>query len=160
MNALLTIAVILVLALVVPPHLGNPADPTDVAYIPRPEWYFLPLYQLLKLVPGSMESVVAVGIPSLLGIVLVAMPFVDRRSARNILHRPVALAGLAVVLGGSGLLHFRNNDPRLDVAVHRSAGQPGRLVVFLAMASTAFLTSGMHLGSPLPIRASAANALM
>jgi mono/diheme cytochrome c family protein len=72
--------------------------------VPRPEWYFLPLYQLLTLVPGSLETVVAVGVPSLLLLVLLALPFVDRRSARNLLHRPLALAGLALVLAGSGLL--------------------------------------------------------
>ncbi len=43
--------------------LEAPADPTDNAYVPTPEWYFLPLYQLLKLVPGSLESAVAIGVP-------------------------------------------------------------------------------------------------
>ena len=36
--------------------LEPPADPNDTSYVPRPEWYFLPFFQLLKLVPGSMES--------------------------------------------------------------------------------------------------------
>ena len=102
--AALTIAVVIALALLLPPHLEGPADPTDVRYVPKPEWYFLPLYQLLKLVPGRMESLVAVGVPSALLIVLLALPFFDRNSARNVLRRPVALLGLAVILGGSGLL--------------------------------------------------------
>ena len=102
--AALTIGIIVALAWAAPPTLDGPADPTNVVYVPRPEWYFLPLYQLLKLVPGSLESVVAVGVPTALACVLVTLPFFDRGSARNLLHRPIALASLTVVLGGSGLL--------------------------------------------------------
>lgn len=102
--AALAVGLIVVLAVLLPPRLDGPADPTDVTYVPMPEWYFLPLYQLLKLVPGSLESTVAIGVPTLLMITLVALPFVDRRSTRNLLHRPVALGGLVVVLGGSALL--------------------------------------------------------
>jgi ubiquinol-cytochrome c reductase cytochrome b subunit len=98
------VAVIVLLAATFGAPLEPPADPTDNAYAPRPEWYFLPLYQLLKLVPGSMESLVAVGVPAALVLVLVALPFFDRRSTRNLLHRPIALLSLTVLLGGSGLL--------------------------------------------------------
>jgi quinol-cytochrome oxidoreductase complex cytochrome b subunit/cytochrome c2 len=84
--------------------LEAPADPTDTSYTPRPEWYFLPFFQLLKLVPGSMESAVAVGIPAALFIVLLLLPFFDRRSTRALLHRPVAAFALVGILGGSGLL--------------------------------------------------------
>jgi ubiquinol-cytochrome c reductase cytochrome b subunit len=84
--------------------LEAPADPTDTSYTPRPEWYFLPFFQLLKLVPGSMESAVAVGVPAALFIVLLLLPFFDRRSTRALLHRPVAAFALVGILGGSGLL--------------------------------------------------------
>ena len=102
--ALAVVALIVLLAAAFGAPLEAPADPTDTAYVPRPEWYFLPLYQLLRLVPGSFESVVAVGIPTVLVIVLVALPFFDRGSTRNLLHRPLAAAALAFLLGGSGLL--------------------------------------------------------
>src|SRR6266508_4145658 len=85
------VMVIVVLAATFGAGLEPPADPTDNSYVPRPEWYFLPLYQLLKLVPGSVESLVAVGVPTAVILVLVALPFFDRRSTRNLLHRPVAL---------------------------------------------------------------------
>jgi ubiquinol-cytochrome c reductase cytochrome b subunit len=84
--------------------LEAPADPTDTAYVPRPEWYFLPFFQLLKLVPGSMESAVAVGVPAALFIVLLMLPFFDRRSTRALTHRPMAAFALVGVLGGSGYL--------------------------------------------------------
>jgi mono/diheme cytochrome c family protein len=72
--------------------------------VPRPEWYFLPIYQLLKLVPGSAESLVAVGVPAALFLVMLALPFFDRSSARNLRRRPVALVSLVALLAGSGLL--------------------------------------------------------
>lgn len=98
------VAVIVLLAAVRGAPLESPADPTDTAYVPRPEWYFLPLYQLLKLVPGSLESLVAFGVPAALVCALVALPFFDRRSTRNLLHRPLGLTALVLLLGGSGLL--------------------------------------------------------
>ncbi len=98
------VALIVLLAATFGAPLELPADPTDNSYVPTPEWYFLPLYQLLKLVPGSVESLVAVGVPAVLVLVLVALPFFDRRSTRNLLHRPLALVSLTLLLGGSGLL--------------------------------------------------------
>ena len=58
------VALLVMLAVFSPAPLEAPADPTDTSYVPRPEWYFLPFYQLLKLVPGSLESAVAIGIPA------------------------------------------------------------------------------------------------
>jgi mono/diheme cytochrome c family protein len=84
--------------------LEPPADPTDVAYVPLPEWYFLPFFQLLKLVPGSMEAAVAVGLPGALLLALLLLPFFDRRSIRSLRSRPVAAFSMFALLGGSGLL--------------------------------------------------------
>lgn len=98
------VVIIVLLAATFGARLEPPADPTDTAYIPRPEWYFLPLYQLLRLVPGSFESVVAVGVPSALIVAMLGLPFFDRNSRRNLLHRPAAAAVLVVLLAGSGLL--------------------------------------------------------
>ena len=98
------VLVIVVCALAFGAPLEAPADPTDTAYVPRPEWYFLPIYQLLSLVPGSMESLVAVGLPTALLLTMLALPFFDRGSTRNLLHRPFAMVSLAAILGGSGFL--------------------------------------------------------
>ena len=101
-------AVVVIMLIVLAKFAGSgleaPADPTDTSYAPRPEWYFLPFFQLLKLVPGSMESVVAVGVPAALFIVLLLLPFFDRRSTRALLHRPVAAFALVGILGSSGFL--------------------------------------------------------
>lgn len=122
--ATLVVGLIVLLAYWRGAPLEPPANPTDTSYVPTPEWYFLPLYQLLKLVPGSLESAVAVGVPSLLMLTLIALPLFDRRSTRNLLHRPLAMAGLAVMLGGAGLLlgsALREEGPSAIVA---EAGRP------------------------------------
>ena len=98
------VIVVVLLALTFGAPLELPADPTDMAYQPTPEWYFLPLFQLLKMVPGSMESLVAFGVPSALLLAIFALPFYDRTSTRTLRHRPVAMASLCVILGGSALL--------------------------------------------------------
>jgi ubiquinol-cytochrome c reductase cytochrome b subunit len=92
----LVIAILAVLGTFVGAPLEAPADPTDSSYVPVPEWYFLPFFQLLKLVPGTWESAIAVGLPMALVLVLLLLPFFDKRSVRSITKRPAA----AVILGG------------------------------------------------------------
>lgn len=73
------------------------ADPTDNNYVPRPEWYFLFLFQLLKLFPGKLELVAIVIVP-LVGLVsLFGLPFYDWNPVRHPKQRPVA-TGAGVVL--------------------------------------------------------------
>ena len=121
--ALGVVALIVLLAAAFGAPLEAPADPTDTAYVPRPEWYFLPLYQMLKLVPGSLESFVAFGVPTTLIVVLLALPFFDKGSARNLLKRPLSGVAMAVLLGGCGLLigaAVRGSGPE----VPREVGRP------------------------------------
>ena len=61
--------------------LGSMADPTDTRYTPRPEWYFLFLFQTLKLFPGPLEVLGAVVLPNLAIVALFLVPFFDRGRA-------------------------------------------------------------------------------
>jgi ubiquinol-cytochrome c reductase cytochrome b subunit len=54
------------------------ADPTDTAYIPRPEWYFLFLFQTLKFFKGPLETVGSVVLPGVAVLTLFLIPFIDR----------------------------------------------------------------------------------
>ena len=74
------------------------ADPTDLSYIPRPEWYFLFLFQLLKYFEGPLEIVGTVLLPGLATLALFAVPFMDREKVVPLAKRTYALA--AVLLGG------------------------------------------------------------
>lgn len=98
------ISTLVVLALVtltvfMPKPFNGQADPLDSSFIPKPEWNFLFLYQALKYFPGSLEPIGSVGIPQVLILLLVLLPFVDRGPERNPLKRPVAMAG-GITLAG------------------------------------------------------------
>lgn len=76
------------------------ADPSDTNYTPRPEWYFLFLFQLLKYFPGSLEVIGVVVIPTLVIVLLLVLPFIDRSPKRHFLNRPFAsLSATAIVVG-------------------------------------------------------------
>jgi ubiquinol-cytochrome c reductase cytochrome b subunit len=85
------------------PPLEGPADPTDATYIPRPEWYFLGLFQLLKYFPGKWEVVGAIVLPGVVAAFLALLPWLDRGPARDPRRRPfimvTVLAGLLAVVG-------------------------------------------------------------
>jgi ubiquinol-cytochrome c reductase cytochrome b subunit len=70
------------------------ADPTDTQYVPRPEWYFYFLFELLWLFWGKWVPMATFYIP-LVGIILLfLLPFYDRTPGRSPLRRPLA-SGLA-----------------------------------------------------------------
>ena len=100
--AILILFVILAtMAIFIPVPLEELADPTDASYDPRPEWYFLFLFQLLKYFQGPLEVVGTFVIPTVGFILLLFLPFLDRKEERtSLLKRPVALTVtcLSVVL--------------------------------------------------------------
>jgi ubiquinol-cytochrome c reductase cytochrome b subunit len=71
------------LAALVPAHLDEIANPADASYIPRPEWYFLSLFQMLKYFPGPLEPVATMVIPGVVIGFLFLLPFLDRREGRH-----------------------------------------------------------------------------
>ena len=80
------------------------ADPSDANYIPRPEWYFLFLYEMLKFFPGSLEMVGTFIIPSIAVLVLFLLPLIDRNPNRYFGKRKIAIAVMVlIVLGMFGL---------------------------------------------------------
>jgi len=73
------------------------ADPSDANYVPRPEWYFLSLFQLLKYFPGPLEPVATIVIPGLVVGVLVLLPFLDSGPDRHFYKRPLVTGGFAII---------------------------------------------------------------
>jgi len=88
------------LALLWPAGLGEPANPLVTPPGTKPEWYYLSLFQLLKLVP----EVVGIVVPGIVVAALVALPFIDRSEERNPLHKPVTTTIALVVLGAMTVL--------------------------------------------------------
>lgn len=83
--------------------LSAPADPS-APYDARPEWYFLPLFQLLKYFPGSLEVVAAMGAPLLFLGALALLPFWDRGTSRDPRARLRSLTVFALCLSSLALL--------------------------------------------------------
>ena len=70
--------ILFIMAVVAKVPLERLADPTDTAYIPRPEWYFLFLFQTLKFFKGPLETVGSVVLPGVAVLTLFLIPFIDR----------------------------------------------------------------------------------
>jgi ubiquinol-cytochrome c reductase cytochrome b subunit len=111
----LAFLVVALLAWHCPPEVGELADPTSVNYNPRPDWYFLFLFQALKYFPGRLESVAAVVLPGLAVLILLAVPFFDRRMPQHPLDRPVATGlALSAVVGILALTALGARSPLLN----------------------------------------------
>jgi quinol-cytochrome oxidoreductase complex cytochrome b subunit len=93
-------AILAAMAVAVRVPLGRMADPTDTSFIPRPEWYFLFLFQLLKVFEGPLEIVGSVILPTLAIIALFLVPFIDRGKMTLVRKRTGAIA--LVTLGAIG----------------------------------------------------------
>ncbi len=87
--ALFTVEAVLILATLFPPAVGREID-FSAQYSPRPEWYFLFLYQLTKYFPGRWTFVGAVVLPGFAFSVLLLAPFLDRGKATELRNRKTA----------------------------------------------------------------------
>jgi hypothetical protein len=85
-----------------------PANPGTFNFVPRPDWYFYFLFYLLRVFKWPASVVLGtVGIPTLLLLLLLAMPFIDVRSERRPLRRPVALVASILVVLSMAVLTFK-----------------------------------------------------
>jgi menaquinol-cytochrome c reductase cytochrome b/c subunit len=84
------------------------ADPGTTSFVPRPDWYFYFLFYLLRIFKWPDTVVLGtVGIPTILIIIGLAIPFLDRRMERNPLRRPVAMVTLVLVAISMGVLTYK-----------------------------------------------------
>ena len=89
-------------------HPEAKADPSDSSYIPRPEWYFLFLFEFLKFVPGKIEWVGTTLIPALAVLALFALPFLDKNHLRHWKNRLTGISIMGVVVLGMVGLTIRS----------------------------------------------------
>lgn len=97
-----------------PAPFSGPADPSDAAFSPKPEWNFLFLYQLLKVFKGPLEIVGTVGIPTLIVVLLISVPFIDRKKSDNPMKRMGMMIGGLVFVGfvlGLTIIGFNSHPP-------------------------------------------------
>lgn len=83
------------------------ADPTTTTYVPRPEWYFYFLFELLWLFPGRWTVIATFWIPVLGFLFLLVLPFLDRGPARSPIRRPLASVVATAVFAGILFLTYK-----------------------------------------------------
>jgi menaquinol-cytochrome c reductase cytochrome b/c subunit len=98
--AVIVMVVIMVLSLLFGAELGPKVNPASTTYVPRPDWYFFFLFEVLRVMKNvpKFTPFATLGVPTLCMIMLFLLPIYDRNPERLITRRPIALAaGLATI---------------------------------------------------------------
>jgi menaquinol-cytochrome c reductase cytochrome b/c subunit len=102
--ALLAVAGVIAMAIWQRVEVGEPVNPATTDFIPRPEWYFLFAFELLKIFEGQnalMPVIMATFVvPTVMIVLLIGLPFIDRGPERRIHKRPIAVSTAILVIFG------------------------------------------------------------
>jgi menaquinol-cytochrome c reductase cytochrome b/c subunit len=106
--ACIVMAVIIFLALMFGAELGPKADPTTTTYVPRPDWYFFFLFEVLRVMRNvpKFTPMATIGVPTICMILLFLLPFYDRSPERRIERRPVALCAAIATIAAMAYLTY------------------------------------------------------
>ncbi len=105
--ALIVVVVIIVMAIWLGAEQGPKADPTTTTYVPRPEWYFFFLFELLRVIKGpEFVPIATIGVPTIAMVLLFLLPFYDRNPERNPLKRPIATVAGILTIASMAFLTF------------------------------------------------------
>jgi menaquinol-cytochrome c reductase cytochrome b/c subunit len=106
--ACLVMAAIIGMSLLFGAELGSKANPTTTTYVPRPEWYFFFLFEVLRVIkPPALVPLATIGVPTLAMILLFLLPFYDRGPERRPERRPIATLTGIFVIGAMALLTYQ-----------------------------------------------------
>ena len=101
------------------------ADPGTTNFVPRPDWYFYFLFYLLRIFKWPESVILAtVGIPTILLIILLVLPFVDLRMERRLSRRPVAVVAAVLVVISMGVLTYKGATAKEAIAAEVKAAVP------------------------------------
>jgi menaquinol-cytochrome c reductase cytochrome b/c subunit len=116
--ACVVMACIITLSLVLGAELGSKANPTTTTYVPRPEWYFFFLFEVLRVVkPPSLVPLATIGVPTLGMILLFLLPFYDRGPERRPEKRPIATLTGIFVIAAMALLTYEGANAGSPTAI-------------------------------------------
>jgi menaquinol-cytochrome c reductase cytochrome b/c subunit len=106
--ACVVMLIIILMAIVLGAELGPKADPTTTTYVPRPEWYFFFLFELLRVIkPPLLTPLATIGVPTICMVLLFLLPFYDRNPERRPERRPIAtLAGIFTIIAMAYLTYL------------------------------------------------------
>jgi ubiquinol-cytochrome c reductase cytochrome b subunit/menaquinol-cytochrome c reductase cytochrome b/c subunit len=90
------------------PEIDPPADPGTTSFVPRPDWYFYFLFYLLRIFKWP-ESVFlgTIGVPTIALMLLIGLPFLDRRRERRLSARPVAMVAAVLTILSMAILTWK-----------------------------------------------------
>jgi len=128
--AAIVVLTIAALSIIFGAELGPKADPTTTTYVPRPEWYFFFLFELLRVIkPPELTPLATIGIPTVCMILIVMLPFIDRSPERRPERRPVAMAAGIFTIAAMAYLTYLGaaagspNEIEYKVAPQYEAGK-------------------------------------
>jgi menaquinol-cytochrome c reductase cytochrome b/c subunit len=125
--ACVVMACIITMSLVLGAELGSKANPTTTTYVPRPEWYFFFLFEVLRVVkPPSLVPLATIGVPTLGMILLFLLPFYDRGPERRPERRPIATITGIVVIAAMAFLTYEGANAGSPTAIE--AATPAALI--------------------------------
>lgn len=155
--SLVVLIILVALAYFAGAPLEERANPSDSSYTPRPEWYFLFLFQLLKYFPGQLEVIGVFILPTVVILALFALPFLDSSPERHPLSRPVVTGVTTFAVLAVGFLTVQalleapppsvqpGGDPIATLYVENCAGCHGsRIVVDPGENLHAIIAQGQH----------------
>lgn len=87
---MIVLGIVVTLAVIAPAGLEDKADPFNTPLHVKPEWYFLAMYQVLKLVPSPVYALCVLGMMFVI-LVILLFPFIDRNPERSHKKRRVAI---------------------------------------------------------------------
>ncbi len=116
--ACVVMAVIITMSLVLGDELGSKANPTTTTYVPRPEWYFFFLFELLRVIkPPSLVGLATIGVPTICMILLFLLPFYDRGPERRPERRPIATTTAIFVICAMAYLTYQGANAGSPTAI-------------------------------------------
>jgi len=131
--AVIVVFSIVMMALIFGAELGPKADPTTTTYVPRPEWYYYFLFEVLRVIkPAILTPVATVGVPTICMVLLFLLPFYDRSPERRPERRPIATsAGIFTIAAMAYLTYLgasAGSPNEIELSV-RADLEPGKMVV-------------------------------
>jgi menaquinol-cytochrome c reductase cytochrome b/c subunit len=180
--ACIVMGTILLLAFMFGAELGPKANPTTTTYVPRPDWYFYFLFEVLRVMKNvpKFTPMAAIGVPTICMILLFLLPFYDRSPERRIERRPVALAAALATIAAMAYLTYTGANtgspnsvdmkpPTNLTAAQRQVFTAGALVVGQSGCLACHTLGGngnsgpgpnlTHIGSKLPAQAIASTLI-
>ena len=116
--ACVVMAVIITMSLVLGAELGPKPNPTTTTYVPRPEWYFFFLFEVLRVIkPPNLTPLATIGVPTIGLIILFLLPFIDRGPERRPERRPIATLTGIFVIGAMALLTYEGAQAGSPTAI-------------------------------------------